>query len=977
MQAVYLHTERSDEFKDPFYPRDAQILVVMIYLYRKKALFGQVGTGEGKSIDIIMISAAYALMGKKVHVVTSSTYLAKRDSDAAQDFFRSVGLKVSQNSDPPKNRNGFARLCYTGVHVVYGTGFSFARDILHHTFSGNNTMGEHFKIIGTSRLVALIDEVDDLAIDNKHIFTRLLSRFPGADLLEPLMTAMYEKSKKKHDPRKRQRGGATTESATKAVIDFLTTFAEEKIKTYKDLAIEEKKLKENKMTPEEVDSTKILLPLQFDLDPTHFARKEARNWAEAFFKAERMHKNVHYFINEVTSAINVVDNARTGQVYDNRQYDHGLQQGIAYKEQNVKLTPISLITSFLNTLLFLQMYKENLLGMTGTFGSLYSKQFMEKHYNVNLVRVPLFKKSGFVETKAVFTKNHEEWMKEITTQTLKMTGDFEVKKRGHNPKPRAVLIICNSMQDVTLIAEEFRILLKAEQDKIYKKNYDKAVARAGFREKLKGELKNPPKYPPPSRRIRTIYNTDQMRKESKTPAKPGDIIVATNAAARGAEIGSTQDLIDNGNIDVNLTYIPDNRRILKQVYGRASRGGKPGTGHMTINRANYPQYSSPDLKLTVEKVKADMDLKEKGELAAFEGFEYTYRIVFMSEIFEKFKKTFNYIRWGSEVHVPGHVPPPKYHSETDNKRSYWNQVAEHWGLKYREYEAQLEAAKKDTKDKDALTKAKAAIIKDSDEFIEALKKKFDKVRDQTADDLTLFDNPAYLTNLGVIRFFKQEVKDAESAEKAFDKMIAKDKPFALAAQINRLYVEASKKVPGRSNILDDVTGATTNIHRLLDELNITRDILKNARGGLRKQLKNKEMIYNKLLKMLGDCRDVVETCKHPPKGYKSCKYVKLDDLTPLNEEFTEKEEAAMLDELKAFDKDGIFKYLYLSAHLVDSKGETHIYPFQEAPKKKKKRKVPTFMGIPLGSSPKRHKKSGSGGHKKHRPASDKPSGRPR
>lgn len=52
----------------------------------------QITTGEGKSIIVAMTSACIALTGDFVDVVSSSSYLAKRDAEKFRPFYEKLGL---------------------------------------------------------------------------------------------------------------------------------------------------------------------------------------------------------------------------------------------------------------------------------------------------------------------------------------------------------------------------------------------------------------------------------------------------------------------------------------------------------------------------------------------------------------------------------------------------------------------------------------------------------------------------------------------------------------------------------------------------------------------------------------------------------------------------------------------------------------------------------------------------------------------
>lgn len=67
----------------------------------------------------------------------------------------------------------------------------------------------------------------------------------------------------------------------------------------------------------------------------------------------------------------------------------------------------------------------------------------------------------------------------------------------------------------------------------------------------------------------------------------GDIIVATNLAGRGTDI-KTQNIEAFGGMHVIVTFMPPNKRVEDQAFGRTARQGNRGTGQMIINKATLP-----------------------------------------------------------------------------------------------------------------------------------------------------------------------------------------------------------------------------------------------------------------------------------------------------------------------------------------------------------------------------------------------------
>src|SRR5690606_19913795 len=79
-------------------PRAIQVIALLTALNSKdKGILLQVSTGEGKSTITSMLSAIFALQGRKVDIITSSSILAERDAEERAGFFNLLGIKVGHN----------------------------------------------------------------------------------------------------------------------------------------------------------------------------------------------------------------------------------------------------------------------------------------------------------------------------------------------------------------------------------------------------------------------------------------------------------------------------------------------------------------------------------------------------------------------------------------------------------------------------------------------------------------------------------------------------------------------------------------------------------------------------------------------------------------------------------------------------------------------------------------------------------------
>ena len=157
------------------------LLILDIYQGKIGNHLLEVKTSEGKSCILAITAATYAILGRKVDIVTSSSQLAQRDCNQWQTFYKYCGLKSGCNSSTEPS-------CYE-CEIVYGTATDFARDVLRERFT--------FKQIRNDRAlnscIVLIDEVDSLLLDRGFQTTYLSfeNTEAGRKHLELLLTLVW------------------------------------------------------------------------------------------------------------------------------------------------------------------------------------------------------------------------------------------------------------------------------------------------------------------------------------------------------------------------------------------------------------------------------------------------------------------------------------------------------------------------------------------------------------------------------------------------------------------------------------------------------------------------------------------------------------------------------------------------------------------------------------------------------------------
>lgn len=159
-------------FKFGIYPYNTQILALLGMLNYPSSLKGRIAqakTGEGKSTLVALLAFYLAGQGKTVDIISSSSYLAKRDQEKYQNFFEVFGVTTSHIC----NRNPVQK-DFQG-QILYGTNtdFEFALmwDYLHQR--GLRKTEVKGKMVPRKFDSVIVDEVDNLFIDTANNSARL------------------------------------------------------------------------------------------------------------------------------------------------------------------------------------------------------------------------------------------------------------------------------------------------------------------------------------------------------------------------------------------------------------------------------------------------------------------------------------------------------------------------------------------------------------------------------------------------------------------------------------------------------------------------------------------------------------------------------------------------------------------------------------------------------------------------------------
>uniref|UniRef100_A0AC34R4D5 Uncharacterized protein n=1 Tax=Panagrolaimus sp. JU765 TaxID=591449 RepID=A0AC34R4D5_9BILA len=215
-----------------------------------------------------------------------------------------------------------------------------------------------------------------------------------------------------------------------------------------------------------------------------------------------------------------------------------------------RLSPISLKAVFISNVAYLKGY-EKINGLSGTLGSLHESQTLIDLYDADLIKIPTFQPKCFYEHVAVVSTREDEWYQnlfdEVCDQVL---------------AERSVLIVSESIAAVQKIALELRT------------RYEKLENPSDEIKRCFGSVKTYQR------------EFEEFVFNEKNPLDPSKLLIATNLAGRGTDIKLSETLINNGGLHVITSFLPSNRRIEEQAFGRAARCGQPGSAQIIALRVD-------------------------------------------------------------------------------------------------------------------------------------------------------------------------------------------------------------------------------------------------------------------------------------------------------------------------------------------------------------------------------------------------------
>ena len=569
-------------------PFDVQLLGGIVLHQGKIA---EMQTGEGKTLVATLPLYLNALAGKNVQLVTVNDYLARRDASWMGHLYRFLGLTVGciQNSmDSDERRAQYA------CDITYGTnsefGFAYLRD--------NGMAQSPEQVVQSGHNFAIVDEVDSILIDEartpliisgpatistSHIYTELN---PLVSSIVRVQTAMcndlIRDAKKAIDsgdvqtfkdkiyqvyhstPRHRQLMHMFEDPVLRkhhedVEMQFLSEMQKEHARKLREelyytidertreVALTDKGCE--KICPS--DPALFVLPdiaaelsaVDGDKSLTDAERVERRSEVQSAFveKSDRVHvvdqllrayslyeRDVDYVVQD--NHVYIVDEF-TGRVLPGRRWSDGLHQAVEAKE-GVEIEKESQTLATITIQNYFRLYRK-LSGMTGT-AETEAREFKDI-YKLDVVSVPTNKPVNRIDGNDQIYRSQREKYKAIIS---------DVERRHALGQP---VLLGTVTVDTSEVLSRMLKMAHIPHEVLNAKNHAREaeiVALAGQR---------------------------------------GSVTIATNMAGRGTDIKLGDGVTELGGLHVIGSERHESRRIDRQLRGRCSRQGDPGSSQFFIS----------------------------------------------------------------------------------------------------------------------------------------------------------------------------------------------------------------------------------------------------------------------------------------------------------------------------------------------------------------------------------------------------------
>ena len=569
-------------------PFDVQ-LIGGIVLHQGK--ISEMQTGEGKTLVATLPLYLNALSGKNVQLVTVNDYLARRDATWMGHLYKYLGLTVGciQNSMDSEERRAQYR-----CDITYGTNSEFGFDYLR----DNGMAQQPEQVVQNGHHFAIVDEVDSILIDEartpliisgpatmstSHVYQQIK---PMVDAIVRVQTAqcndLIQEARKAWDSgdldKVRDRIYQVYHSMPKhkQLMHLLENAEIRKVHEDGELRMLSEMFKEHarellgqlyftidertrevaltdrgceKICPQ--DPKLFVLPdiasemsaIDGDQSLTEQEKLDRRRIVQGDFveRSDRVHvvdqllrayclyeKDVDYVVQD--NHVYIVDEF-TGRVLPGRRWSDGLHQAVEAKE-GVEIEKESQTLATITIQNYFRLYKK-LSGMTGT-AETEAREFKDI-YKLDVVSIPTNKPVNRIDGNDQIYRTQREKYKAIIS---------DVARRHEKGQP---ILLGTVTVDTSEILSRMLKIAHIPHEVLNAKNHAREaeiVALAGMK---------------------------------------GAVTIATNMAGRGTDIKLGEGVPEVGGLHVIGSERHESRRIDRQLRGRCSRQGDPGSSQFFIS----------------------------------------------------------------------------------------------------------------------------------------------------------------------------------------------------------------------------------------------------------------------------------------------------------------------------------------------------------------------------------------------------------
>ena len=569
-------------------PFDCQ-LIGGIVLHQGK--IAEMQTGEGKTLVATFPLYLNALAGKNVQLVTVNDYLARRDATWMGHLYKYLGLTVGciQNS-----MDSAERRAQYNCDITYGTNSEFGFDYLR----DNGMAVQPEQVVQNGHHFAIVDEVDSILIDEAR--TPLIISGPATvstsaqyTALKPLVASIVRiQTQQCNDfitQAKKALAEGDTEECKRKIYQVFHSMPKHKqmLHMFEDANI--RKLHEevemqmltemrkaeglalrgelyftidertrevsltdlgcDKMNPQDPkmfvipDLASAMSELDGNVELSEQERIERKRDIQANFmeKSQRVHvvdqllrayclyeRDVDYVVQD--NHVYIVDEF-TGRILPGRRWSDGLHQAVEAKE-GVEIEKESQTLATITIQNYFRLYSK-LAGMTGT-AETEAREFKDI-YKLGVVSIPTNKPVMRVDGNDQIYRTQREKFKAIIA---------DVAERHAKGQP---ILLGTMTVDTSEVLSRMLKLAHIPHEVLNAKNH----AREAEIVSLAGQK--------------------------------GAVTIATNMAGRGTDIKLGPGVIELGGLHVLGSERHESRRIDRQLRGRCSRQGDPGSSQFFIS----------------------------------------------------------------------------------------------------------------------------------------------------------------------------------------------------------------------------------------------------------------------------------------------------------------------------------------------------------------------------------------------------------